>query len=189
MLKEKNFIVVPYWAHESLKRHGLDLKEVVDFCKARTVLSNTDLAELIAIQSSLGYLVGDANGLYSTDALLRAWSDSMQTAEERSLYSNTLIPLSMDQATQTNAHSRLYDATGRRERDEYPFIIYDIAPTIGAIVVYPGHFTSAQPDDLQFRALEGILEVLYAYNADTEVALTPWFRQYLVGLSQGGLSA
>jgi hypothetical protein len=96
---------------------------------------------------------------------------------------NAIAPMSVDESFHQSARDRLFSPDAKRTRDEQSFITYDIAPEVGAIVVYPGHFTSAVLGELQVRALSAILKVLYVYITQHEVSRTSWFRQYLMGLS------
>lgn len=182
MLIQKNFIVVPYWAHEAMRRAGLELKAILDFPTIRQALSAADLSELMLLQEDLGYLVGKPEGGFNSSALSSAWWETAK-GEDETFLRNTVYAVTYDTVNRESARSRLFSPDAKRDRDEEAFITYDISPTVGAIVVYPGFFTSPSAGELQFRALEAILKVLYVYNPYYEVARTPWFRQYLMGLS------
>jgi hypothetical protein len=185
MTHRKDIIIVPHWVHESLHRNGMNLSECLDFEKIRAMFAQADLVQFLAAQYGMGNIVGDANfGTGNAYAVLwDAWYKSAITAEAKTLLMNAIMPMSADQTFQQAARDRLFSPEAKRSRDEEAFITYDIAPEVGAIVVYPGHFTSAVLGELQVRALSAILKVLYVYNTQHEVSRTPWFRQYLTGLS------
>jgi len=183
MLHEKQFILVPYWAAEALRRQQKDLRELINFDTVRQSFSTSDLAGLLALQTQFGRLVGDPDGYYDSFTLGNKWEQTAQQPDSRALLKNTVLPLSCDNGLSQDHHHRLFSADAERARDELPFITYDVAPDVGAIVIYPGRFTDTVLGDLQYTVLKAILKVLYVYNTYNEVARTPWFRQYLVGLS------
>jgi len=184
MTHRKDIIIVPHWVHESLHRNGMNLGDCLDFEKVRKVFSQSDLVQFLCIQDSIKYLTGTEETLQAIDAgLWRKWNETVMTEDAKALLYNAVSPMSTDPTFQQAARDRLFSPDVKRARDEEAFITYDIAPDIGAIVVYPGHFTSAVLGELQVRALQAILKVLYVYNTEHEVSRTPWFRQYLTGLS------
>lgn len=188
-LKTK-MIIVPYWVHETLRRNHMELREVLNFDKIRPLFSAVDLAGFMSLQAQWGCIVGDPDGFYGDFELDSAWRVGGLNAANRNWIETTLWPLMMDETFKAAVAERLFNGAHKRERDEHPFITYDLAPEVGAIVIYPGHFTSTKSfGTLQDCALREILKLLYAHSAENEVAKTPWFRQYLFGLSVGMLAA
>jgi hypothetical protein len=184
MTHRKDIIIVPHWVHESLHRNGMNLGECLNFEKIRGIFAQADLVQFMAIQQDMNHIHGGPQGDYGAySALWDAWYKTAITSEAQALLMNAIGPMSCDPTFHQAARDRLFSAEAKRSRDEEAFITYDIAPEVGAIVVYPGHFTSAVLGELQVRALRAILKVLYVYNTQHEVSRTPWFRQYLTGLS------
>jgi hypothetical protein len=178
-------VLVPYWVHETMRRHNLSASaDMLDFEKVKPLFSAVDLAGFISMQEELATVVGDPGGYYDGSALTTAWQQSCQQPGSREYLDYTLYPLVGDATFRQECRDRLFaPVAAKRPRDEEAFITYDVAPEVGAIVIYPGHFTSKTSGELQDRALEAILKTLYVHNALHEVARTPWFRQYLHGLS------
>lgn len=184
MTHRKDIIIVPHWVHESLHRNGMNLGDCLDFEKIRGIFSQADLVQFLCIQDSINYITGAQESVQKIDAgLWSKWNQTLMTEDAKKLLYDTISPMSCDPTFQQAARDRLFSPEAKRARDEQAFITYDIAPEVGAIVVYPGHFTSAVLGELQVRALRAILKVLYVYNTQHEVSRTPWFRQYLTGLS------
>jgi hypothetical protein len=184
MTHRKDIIIVPYWVYESLHRHGMNLSDCLDFEKIRGVFSQSDLVQFLCNQADMKYITGnEQTGLEADAGLWGKWNQTLMTEDAKKLLYNAVSPMSTDPTFQQAARDRLFSPAVKRARDEEAFITYDIAPEVGAIVVYPGHFTSAVLGELQVRALQAILKVLYVYNTQHEVSRTPWFRQYLTGLS------
>lgn len=181
-MHDKNFIVVPYWAYEALRRAKLDLKTILDFREMRRVFSTADLAELLASQGFLQGLVGATQEFVYADPLYSEWG--RVGGEDATFLNNTLTEMVGAETTRNSAAARLFAPETRRERDEKAFITYDISPTVGAVVVYPGQFVLGVQSSHQLSLLEEILKTFYVYQTHTEVARSPWFRLYLRALSQ-----
>lgn len=183
-MSEKNIIIVPHWVYETLHRNGMNLGDCLNFDKIRGIFAQADLVAFMAVQEDMSYITGDSRGGYGGyTTLWGQWYQSAIHPDAKALLMNAIAPMSVDQTFQQSARDRLFSPDAKRARDEEPFITYDIAPTVGAIVVYPGHFTSPVLGELQVRALTAILKTLYVYSTHHEVSRTPWYRQYLMGLS------
>lgn len=184
----KEFIIVPYWAYECVQRRGGKVDDLVDFEKVRSWFSVRDLALLLAAQDQQNWVTvigGEKkNAPYSWFSLADQWQKSAQSDESKAMLNSTVLPIAQMPSSAEAVAARLFAGSQKREHDEKPFIIYDIPPALAAVVIYPGHFGQANSGDLQFRALVGILKVLYAYSTThNEVSSTLWYRQYLSGLS------
>lgn len=185
MHKQMDFIIVPYWVDETLRRNGLKLDDCLDFEKIRPVFSATDLAAFLATQRFWHYIVGGEQHGIDSYSLRWSWDATVRSEDNKTLLASTIGELEQSEGIVKAVIERLFNPHNKRARDEEPFIIYDIPPNAGAIVVYPGHFTEVTAENLQCRALGGILRVLYKYNTTyDEVSWTPWFKQYLRQLSK-----
>lgn len=182
MKQEHDFVIVPFWAHETLTRHGRDLREILDFTTARRVFSATDMASLLILQNQWHRVVGGPQNHFYDYALGSKWAKSAQKEEDKEFLNGTVYSLTVDQGLRENTLKRVFDKDAYRERDLEAFITYDIAPDVGAIVIYPGRFGISAQDRVEYRALEAILKALYKYESYEWVSRTPWFRQYLTGL-------
>jgi hypothetical protein len=182
MKQEHQFAIVPFWAHETLMRHNMPLSEILDFTKVRKVFSASDMASILVLQNHWHRIVGGQQNQFYDYALGSKWSSSAQKEEDREFLNGTVYSLTVDEALRENALNRVFDKDAFRSRDQEAFITYDIAPDVGAIVIYPGRFGVNAQEKVEVRALEALLKALYKYDSYEMVSRTPWFRQYLTGL-------
>lgn len=183
----KHILVIPFWVQEQLNRNKLRLHELLEFGKARKVLSAHDMATVATATHCWDYVTGHLEGEENTypvgrDGLLDAWRASATAEEQEDL--NRLLSLSYDPSIIADIKHRLFDAGSADERHQQPFNTYDLTPEIVAVVIYPGHFVEgAAFQDRSVLLLESVLRVFYAYDPHHEVAKHPCFKQYLRLLS------
>lgn len=181
MYSTKNVVLLPYWALATFTRHKQPIADLFDFEKVRALFSANDLAEILAVnRKGFDYVLGVKDFPVVGESLFGRWYD---TASEKHcmLLADTIETLAS--ANATSACARLFDPINYEERFEEAFSTIDVPGEALILVIYPGFFTTIASGSLQFRALQAILKTLYVYCSVQDVALTPWFRQYLLGLS------
>lgn len=183
----KNILVIPYWVQEQLARNKLRLPEVLEYEKARQVLSAHDMATLVSAAIVFENVIGKTGDLNAcsgvpSNAIVEAWQASA-TAEQRE-DCNRVISLSYDDSIVADLRERLLSANAYDERHPQPFITYDLTPTTVGVVIYPGYFVEGTDyQDKSILLLESILRVFYAYDSHHEVAKHECFKHYLHLLS------
>lgn len=177
-MQNKTFVLVPYWADEALRRAKQPVSGLLDFSKARQLYSTNDLAQILVLQPDLGNLADIQPGMEPATTLISHWY-SVRCPEDRAFLDNTVVPISMNGETTREARTRLFDPSVRRERDTCAFNTYDITPQVGAVVIYPGWFQLGVQTSLQLELIEAVLKAFYVFQTHTEVASSPWFKQYL----------
>lgn len=182
----KRIIVVPFWVQEALHRNNLRLEDLLNFNKVRTVMSTSDLAAFLTLQSQLNAVVGtsDINTYFS---LYEAWRTS-STPDNLGFLENSVRALEQTSIPKEELDQRLFVSTPfMKERYKEPFNSYDITPEYGAIVIYPGYFGQANAE-LQLQVVRAVLRLLHMYHEQHDVNSTPWARQYIALLSGKQLS-
>jgi hypothetical protein len=178
----KKVVLIPHWVQDTLNRHKLQLVDVLDFQKIRGLFSVNDLAGCLAMECFEALCYGASIPDQSSLTLRSAWFDSA-TAEQKSEVSR-IDMLSMDGSVQSDLKNRLFSMESRDERYTKPFITYDLSPSIGAAVIYPGYFVDGEEySDTSLSLIESVLRVFYAYDSHHAVARSELFKQYLQLLS------
>lgn len=177
----KQIIVVPHWVRDALHRNDLRLEDVLDFDKLRTVVSTSDLAGFLTLQSKLNAVVG-TDDITTYFALYEAWRKSA-SPDNLKFLENSVRALEGTPEIVDELVTRLLNDDGRmRERYEKPFNSYDITPAVGAIVIYPGYFGQVNVE-LQLQVVRAVLRLLHMYQKQHDVYSTSWQRQYIALLS------
>jgi hypothetical protein len=181
---KKEVILIPYWIQVILARNQLPLSTCLDIEKIKPLISLNDLITFVSIQNPKYFelVLGAKN--YMSD-IISIWVEKSTKTNTaiRSFCYNTLVPISSDGTFNSELVTRLFTEESKDTSFKEPFIIYDLAPDVCGVVIYPGFFTQVSNKQLQKKVIESILEVLYVYMSFSEVAKTPLFKQYLEVLS------
>lgn len=183
----KSILVIPFWVQEQLNRNKLRLHELLEFGKARKVLSAHDMATAATAFTFWEHVIGverNDNDIYPVEecSLQSIWRASATTEEMEEL--DRVLSLSYDPSIIDDLSHRLFTAESLNERHDQPFNTYDLTPETVAVVIYPGYFVKgAAFQDRSVTLLESVLRVFYAYDSHHEVAKHPCFKQYLRLLS------
>jgi len=179
---KRNIILVPFWVHETLKRHNLNLTEALDFKKMREVLSLKDLACFLSLQDYTEMITGMQE--MHLGSLYFGWSKSINMNQhEQQDFLNMASQLADDASIKKEVFARLFEPQSRCERHEKPFICYDLSPEFEGVVINPGFFTQLGDRQLQAEFIEAMLKALYVYEPYHEVSKTPLFKRHLELLS------
>ena len=179
MSVKNNIVLIPYWIPEILKRKGLELKDCLDFPKLKPLLSLNDLVSFATLQEYYGKLTGAEE----PSSLIWIWSASIPKDQpELSKYLwDTVSTISMDQTFKNEIETRLFCEGSKLDQYPEPYAVQHLAPEVGGIVIYPGHFIleeNSKPVH-QKALVVSILKVLYVYNAYNEMCKTSLFKKYL----------
>lgn len=183
----KTILVIPFWVQEQLNRNKLRLQELLEFGKARKVLSAHDMATAATAFTYWEHLAGverNDNDIYPVEenSIQSIWRASATAEEQEEL--ERVLNLSYDSSIIEDLRHRLFEAESFDERHQQPFNTYDLTPDTVAVVVYPGYFVKgAAFQDRSVQLLESVLRVFYAYDSHHEVAKHSCFKQYLRLLS------
>lgn len=175
-------ILIPHWIAETIKRNALNIRDCLNFEKIKPILTAEDIAGFLALQNAM-YFVTGAEAAESTHiALYYTWFESASPENQKYLES-IVMPISVEPTFVDNAKARLFEEDAKQEHHTEAFITYDLVSGISGIVVYPGYFTKTPNSELNLRAVEAVLELLYVYTPYNEVSKTPWFKRFLELLS------
>ena len=180
MTTVKQIVLIPHWIQETLWRKNLSLAACLDLDKLIPLISMSDMACYAALQSYFKHIIGteEPDWLYSN------WCDSIAENNAVTLnYRDTVIQLANDGSVSKELYSRLFDVSSKVSQYEEPFKVYDLAPKVCGVVIYPGFFLEKPDLALQKSLIEAILKVLYIYDAYHDVAKTSSFKRYLELLS------
>lgn len=180
---KRNIILIPHWVHETMKRNKLELPEVLDFKKLRTLLSLQDMAGFLALQEFAAQLTGLKE--VHIGSLYFGWSASILANEhdQQDYLGKVVAPLADDPSIQKEVAARLFETAARQIRLEKPFICYDLSPEFEGVVINPGFFTQTSDSSLQAELVSAMLKALYVYEPYNEVCKTPLFKRHLELLS------
>lgn len=180
MAIKKQIVLIPFWIQEILGRNRLPLSACLELDKLKNIISMDDIASFSALQQSFQKLIG----ISMMDELYFNWRNSIPEGyPENIAYAELVNTVSFDTATISGMNMRLFEPEAKTDQYNEPFAIHDITPEVIGIVIYPGFFTNNTDTNLQKLLIEGILKLLYVYDAYHDVAKTPLFRRYLELLS------
>ncbi len=182
MSEANQIILIPHWIHETLRRHQLNITDVLNFDALRRVVSASDLTGFMLLNQHSNKL-GVTEDEGSSYGLEWAWGN---LKEEHSHYlNNTIHPLMNLEMSFAELQGRLFSVDSLSTQYDTPFNIYDLAPRFTGVVIYPGFFTgedgSAQHE---FALLRALVKALYVSAPFHDVAQTSVFLRYLGLLSK-----
>ncbi len=94
-LDEPKFIVVPYWIANAIRLNKRDYMDLLDYKKAREILSLQDMADLVQLQSLPGTFMFSSDGVgFAGDisALVSSWRVNISEKDLAEL-NNAVIPM------------------------------------------------------------------------------------------------
>ena len=178
MSKRKEFVLIPFWIANAIKRNGMNLADVLDFTKVSQVGARSDLAPFVTLQQYFPEWVG----VNQHNELVSRWLGSVN---EQSLKIQDILAVEADPSYRADVQARLFDPLSKQEEYERAFNIYDLSPEVGGIVIYPGYFTADAVTNYHYELITAILKHLRASGlSHSESSATPFFQKYLELLTQ-----
>lgn len=174
-LQPLKVFVVPAWVWRAAKRNKLSPIDILDYKKARSILSVNDMAEWFYINS---HLLIDGNAL-SVDQLFSYGSPNLDSEDSREIC-NSVLPLSGTPEVANNVQVRLKEK--RVELGcEYEFVA---ANSCLYLVLHEGFLTSVQSNDFMMEFVRDYLRNCYKLSSVHEVSEFPIFQTYLKDISK-----
>lgn len=197
MERPKSVIYIPHWVKGIFERQNRPLSELLQFDKAKEVLSLSEMANILNLNGrrlwdakfdpETGYPVYDglSGGIADMGPdIADIWKKSA-TANRSADNSAALAVIenatlfSYGKACDNELNVRLFALESKEDHLQLPFITYDIESDVALVVVYPGFFNAKLYPAIKYDLLVGVLKVLYVYNTYASVCKTPYFRKYL----------
>lgn len=178
MFDKKQFILIPYWIEEALKRKRLPLATCLDLNQLSQITSLQDRAAFLALEKFDAALTGKPETVET--GLFWAWLQSIPANDsEGSAALDAIVKLSDDASVQADVAARLFEGSVPAERHTQAFDIYDLSREYVGAVIYPGYFHQHGSQVTQASLVVAMLKALYVYKTHSEVAKTALFRRYL----------
>lgn len=174
-----NFLLVPHFIVNVLKRHQLPLSAVYDLKKLRELVSIHDLAVFTALQKHWPTVLG-INPKYP-DYILNLMITEGASPEDRAFFNETVNTLLVESGQiQTEVKNRLFDTTSL-DKTTYPqpYEIKDLGSQCYGVIVYPGYFPNPQ---LGRALVRDLVSAMYLYCRHDEIAATEFFKVYTTHL-------
>lgn len=180
----RNIVYIPQWIIESIQRQKLHPRVVLDLKVLRQIVSLDDLVSLIALNNSLGELLGLDISLNIGTGLTQYWLQYAD-AESKDYLTRTVIP-NIAPDTARVALERLVSDTWEEDMIVDEFVGIDLSADTSAIILKYGFFNSLNTQHIELSLIEEILQILYVYFPHHEIANSAVGRKYLelLALSQ-----
>lgn len=170
--------VIPNWIAATLKRHQMQLSDLLVFNKIKSILSMNDLLSIEAAQSYFKEVIG----IKENQSILYEWYSTANDVDK--VYINTQIePLSKDKFQRDTVHSLLFTETNNLS-GQPPFEVVPLADLAIGVVISPGAFAGTKANDHHLSVIRDILKQLYVYEKRTPVTASGLYLRYLELLSQ-----
>lgn len=182
-----NFVLVPGFAQDVLKRNHLPLSAFLDFKTLRGVMSVNDIVLAAALQDQWTTLCGPEVQYYSNHTLETHWMKTATPTDQKFL-NEVIFRLARESGKSINKEmeERLFDSALKGSTDQMPYKIYDLQSELYGIVIYPGFVSDSR---IQNKLVEDIVKSLYVYCAHHQVAESPFFARYLTCLQKSAAMA
>lgn len=205
----KRFVIVPTWVAARLNERQLNLGAIFNFAKMSSLFNQMDLAELLAAQDSLHYIVGRINVAFTDDVgsdaryqyadqsgswyLHNMWRDQVRHDYAQSEMLDNILNYSNSQQVRDGLENRLYSVDEVPANPAYPapcfntedngigLTIHEVRTETAVIVVTPGHFkaNTVGKQSNNDRAIVALLTSLYRTMSVPMVSRTSLFKRYL----------
>lgn len=170
--------VIPSWIADTLKRHNLQLVDLLNFGKVKPILSMNDLLSVEAAQS----FFETVTGVRESQSILYEWHCTANDVDK--VYIKTQVePLSKDQFQRDTVQARLFTVT-EGPGDTNPFEVVPLADLAIGVVIKPGAFAGAVGSEQHLSVIRAVLKQLYVYEKHGSVAASPLYLRYLELLAQ-----
>jgi hypothetical protein len=166
-------IIIPGWIYRAINKNKLNIIDVLNYSKIRSVLSIDDMAELVYMNDQFqinGYYL--ANTSYATTLL------NLTPAQKAEL-DNSVRPLSLTEEIATSAKAKL-TLSNRMSECVYQFVTID---NNLFVILNEGFLTSIQNDDRMHEFVKLYLKECYAMTSIKEVSTYDLFKLYLSSFS------
>lgn len=177
-MARKNFVLIPFWVENVLKRNNIDIIDILNYSKLKSILSINDLAQLNSLQSIEEIFT--IKELDSNWCLFSSWMSNAQESEKVELDS-VITQLSCSKDLQRDLLERLSldYAPLVYDYNEPKYKILDLNRDVTAVVLNPG-FVDFERDKLnQFTFISDLLKSLYVYYTISEVSTYSLYNKYV----------
>lgn len=177
----KNFVLIPFWVENVLNRNNIDIIDILNYSKLKSILSTNDLAQLKSLQT-----IEEISSFKELDGkwyLFNSWMNSAQESEKVELDS-VINQLSCSKDLQQDLLDRLSLEYAPLVFDESAskYKILDLNRDVTAIVLNPGFIDFERDQMNQFNLISDLLKSLYVYSTFSEVSNYSLFNKYVQSL-------
>lgn len=175
-----NIYLIPPWISDALKRHKLQLVDLLDIRKMRRILSMNDLLAVEALQTFNQHVFGCEAG---SGSLMYEWLVSAADRKDDVSFVNTVLtPLAKEKAQHDTIKERLFSGVATSDKEQSFEIVPLDTRGIG-VVIAPGFFSTGNLGERQFALIRAVLKQLYVYEKQSVVASLTLYLKYLELLS------
>lgn len=182
MAEQQRFFTVPFWIESAMTRNGMQLGDVLDYNKLRSVISLNDAAELLALQNLQTFTFQKL--IPNTGLLLSSWQESAQGAYLTEL--DSVMPLlSCGDSLNAGLIERLSNGDPSSiEAVSSKYKISSCRRDVHCIVLDKGFIDAQATVGFNLEFCRSLIESVKIYLNTQEVASFPFFNIYVRELSQ-----
>lgn len=178
MLLNRYVLLIPDWFERVLKRNNRPMSDLTSLSSLRELFSVQDIAGLVALNDNADKIFGFRVGLSLGFGAAAIWY-SKGTDEEKAYLDKFISPVRENSETLKTVTDRLFLDINGYDKEEKPFITYDLGRDVSGIVINTGHFTGIVDPSLQMQLIKSVLQLLYVYIPHKQVAQTELAKKYL----------
>lgn len=178
--------IIPYWVASVIRRKGMKMEELLDFQKARSVLSESDIVDLLCAGKLGKDLMPSRPNKH--DNPFGTWWFTDQATTESCTAANTLeSKLALEPERFEELKKRLYSEDASNQTDvaiskDDPacgFEVVALRDQAVGVIVYNSIKKVSDARSLEYQLLRDIVKQLYVYEQPTEVAKSFVYGLYL----------
>jgi hypothetical protein len=190
-----NVIPVPYWIVDTLHKHGMRSADILDYDKARSVLSIEDMATVVAMSQ----IVRDSNVVapLSVDGIQNEWSvvkgarlvsnnsdgnNWSPPAVLRPEYQDYISRIGWSEQCTQEVSARLTESY--RREGEPTYTLLECEREYSLLVCRPGFIEGLGRAKFQFGLIERIVELFYVYFGGQASFELPLYGRYIRLINQ-----
>jgi hypothetical protein len=181
MAERQDFFIVPYWIESAMTRNSMQLGDILNYEKLRTVVSLNDAAELLALQSLQNFTIEKLVPYMSV--LLSRWRESAQGAYLTELES-VLPLLSCGDSINAGLIERLSSGNPPSiNEDSLKYKIVACQKNTHCIVLDNGFIEHQALPNFTLTFSRSLIDSLKFYLDTKEIASLSFFKHYVRSLS------
>jgi hypothetical protein len=182
MTERQEFFIVPYWIESAMTRNSMQLGDVLNYEKLRSVVSLNDAAELLALQNLQIFTIEKLVPYMSV--LLSSWRESAQGAYLTELDS-VLPSLSCGDCISAGLIERLKSGDPASiTEDSLKYKIVACEKNTHCIVLDNGFIEYQSLANFTITFSRSLIDSLKFYMDTKDIASLSFFKHYVRSLSQ-----
>lgn len=181
----RRLYAIPYWVASTMRRNNMKMEELLDFEKAKAVLSQNEIVDLLTIHQ-LGKDLFPTKSNHHDNPFSCWWFTDNQTKE--SIKANSVIESKMvlEPGRFDEVKNRLYsEDTYRTDVAVSPsdpaagFEVVALRDQAVGVILYNNIRKAGDARELEYQLLRAIVKQLYVYEQPTKVAESFVYSLYL----------